>query len=252
MFLVGAENVMPGQDALPCRRNRYLRGESTMEEWGARRGTRENDITRRFKQEIRRKAWLPVMTLAIALLLIGRPVSAEITMLFTQPAIAIGFYHTVALKSDGTVAAWGYDYYGQTDVPAGLTGVTAVSAGAYHSVVLKNDGTVVAWGQNLYGQISVPPYLSGVTAIAAGAYHTVALKSDGTVVAWGYNDQGQSNVPVGLTDVIAIAAAGYHTLALKSDGTVVAWGYNANGESTVPAGLTGVAGIAAGGIIRSL
>ena len=234
-------------ECIAFTRDRDNWGGSTMEESGRRNRTRENDITRRFYQEIRKKAWLPVLTLAISLLLIGRPVSAEITMSFTQPSIAIGFYHTVALKSDGTVTAWGYDYYGQSTVPDGLTGVTAVAAGAYHTVALKSDGTVVAWGQNLYGQISVPPYLSGVKAIAAGAYHTVALKNDGTVVAWGYNDQGQSTVPAGLTDVIAISAAGYHTLALKSDGTVVAWGYNDNGESTVPANLTGVATIAAGG-----
>ena len=183
-----------------------------MEGSGARNITRGNDITRRFNQEIRRKAWLPFMTLAIALLLIGKPVSAEITMSFTQPAIATGFYHTVALKSDGTVAAWGYDYYGQTTVPAGLTGVTAVAAGAYHTAVLKSDGTVVAWGMNYYGQSAVPANLTGVTAIAAGAYHTMALKSDGTVVAWGYNDEGQSTVPAGLTGVIAISAAGYHTI----------------------------------------
>src|SRR5512143_106892 len=218
-----------------------------MVELDSRNRTRENDIARWFNQEMRRMAWLPVMTLALALLLIGRPVSAEITMSFTQPVIATGFYHTVALKSDGTVTAWGYDYYGQTTVPDGLTGVTAVAAGAYHTLALKNDGTVVAWGFNYYGQSTVPADLTGVTAIAAGAYHTVALKSDGTVVVWGSNDQGQLAVPAGLAGVKAISAAGYHTMALKNDGTVVAWGYNGNGESIVPADLTGVATIAAGG-----
>ena len=64
--------------------------------------------------------------------------------------------------------------------------MTAIAAGNGHTVALKSDGTVVAWGYNFYGQTTVPPGLSGVTAIAAG-YHTVALKSDGTVVAWGDN-----------------------------------------------------------------
>ena len=168
-------------------------------------------------------------------------------MSFTQPAIAIGFYHTVALKSDGTVAAWGYDYYGQIDVPNSLTDFTAVAAGGYHTVALQSDGTVVAWGWNNYGQTTVPAFLSGVVAIAAGAYHTVALQNDGTVLAWGYDDEGQSTVPDGLSGVVAISAAGYHTLALKNDGTVVAWGHNDHGQSTVPAGLTGVVAIAAGG-----
>ena len=114
-----------------------------MEEWSGRSRTREIDITNRPKIRIPRKSWLPVVTLAFALLLFGRPVSADITMSFAQPGVAIGFYHTVALKSDGTVAAWGYDYYGQVDVPAGLTGVTAVAAGGYHTVAMKKDGTVV-------------------------------------------------------------------------------------------------------------
>ena len=66
------------------------------------------------------------------------------------------------------------------------SGVTAIAAGDYHTVALKSDGTVVAWGDNGYGQTTVPVAAqSGVTAIAAGGYHTVALKNDGTVVAWG-------------------------------------------------------------------
>src|SRR5512146_2261783 len=53
-------------------------------------------------------------------------------------AIAAGYYHTVALKNDGTVAAWGYNAYGQAKVPAGLSGVTAAAAGANHTVALNN------------------------------------------------------------------------------------------------------------------
>jgi hypothetical protein len=53
--------------------------------------------------------------------------------------------------------------------------VTAIAAGEHHTVALKTNGTVVAWGQNNYGQTNVPAGLSAATAIAAGAYHTVAL-----------------------------------------------------------------------------
>jgi alpha-tubulin suppressor-like RCC1 family protein len=80
-----------------------------------------------------------------------------------------------------------------------LGGVVAITAGRDHSVALKKDGTVVAWGQNDAGQTNVPAGLSHVTAISAGNAHTLALKSDGTVVAWGSDSQGQCDVPAGLT-----------------------------------------------------
>jgi VCBS repeat-containing protein len=51
-----------------------------------------------------------------------------------------------------------------------------VAAGAYHSLTLKSDGTVVAWGANEFGQANVPAGLSGVTAIDAGHYHNLALR----------------------------------------------------------------------------
>src|SRR5207237_7471250 len=77
--------------------------------------------------------------------------------------------------------------WGQCNVPSGLTAVTAVAAGEYHSLALKRDGTVVAWGcgANTPGQCSVPSGLSGVTAIAAGTDQSLAVRSDGTVVACG-------------------------------------------------------------------
>ena len=101
---------------------------------------------------------------------------------------------------------------GQCAVPSGLAGATAVDAGAVHSLALKADGTVAAWGCSFnYGQCSVLGGLSGVTAIAAGDGHSLALKGDGTVAAWGCGsafDFGQCSVPSGLAGVTAIAAGG--------------------------------------------
>jgi len=80
----------------------------------------------------------------------------------------------------GTVVAWGSNTYGQTDVPDGLSGATAIAAGQYHSLAVRSDGTVAAWGMNgllFHGATYVPAGLSGVTAVAAGLWHSVALKS---------------------------------------------------------------------------
>src|ERR1035437_220435 len=78
-------------------------------------------------------------------------------------------------------------------LPALIAGLGLIPVGRVQAV---SPGTVVAWGYNAYGQTNVPAGLSGVvTAIAAGGYHTVALKTNGTVVAWGDNSYGQTNVP---------------------------------------------------------
>jgi hypothetical protein len=166
-------------------------------------------------------------------------------------AIAGGHYYNLVLKSDGTVVAWGNNLSGETTVPAGLANVVAIAGGGAHSLALKSDGTVVAWGYNDYGQATVPAGLSNVVAIAGGGNHSLALKRDGTVVAWGYNYYGQTNVPAGLTNVVAIAGGGDHSLALKSDGTVVVWGSNYYGQTNVPTGLVNVVAIA-GGLSHSL
>ena len=178
-------------------------------------------------------------------------------------AIAAGSWHSLAVKSNGTVWAWGGNDSGQLGIGSqinkrtpvqvpGVSGATVVAAGLKHSLALKGDGTVLAWGYNRYGQLgngtnadSNSPVavagLSGVSAVAGGTAFSLALKGDGTVWSWGTNSSGQlgdggsanSNTPVlvsGLSGVIAIAAGGDHSLALKGDGTVWAWGYNDYGQ----------------------
>ncbi len=71
------------------------------------------------------------------------------------------------------VVAWGNVEVPEAyNVPDGLTGVVAIAAGGWHSLALKQDGTVVAWGENNQGECDVPSDLSGVVAIAAGYDHT--------------------------------------------------------------------------------
>ena len=60
----------------------------------------------------------------------------------------------------------------------------AVAAGGEHSLALRSDRTLVAWGRNDEGQLNVPTDLTNAVAIAAGGLHNLALKADGTVVGW--------------------------------------------------------------------
>jgi alpha-tubulin suppressor-like RCC1 family protein len=175
-------------------------------------------------------------------------------------AVACGEEHSLALKSDGTVWAWGVNEYGQLGdgtknshyTPAkvsGLTNVIDVAAGRFHSLALKTDGTVWGWGYNGQDELgdattnekNTPikiSNLSGIIAIAAGNAHSLALKSDGTVWSWGANYYGElgtggagkpAQIP-GLTGVVAIAGGGVHSLALKADGTVWACGWDGYGQ----------------------
>ena len=114
--------------------------------------------------------------------------------------ISAGDFHTVGLKSDGTVVAVGSNEYGQCDV-SGWRNIVAVSEGDFHTVGLKSDGTVVAVGSNKYGKCDVSGWRN-IVAVSAGDFHTVGLKSDGTVVAVGSNEYGKCDVS-GWTDIKA-------------------------------------------------
>lgn len=176
-------------------------------------------------------------------------------------AIAAGDAHSLALRRDGTVLGWGYNYYAQatgspTKLSTGgvvrikgavLTNVVGIAAGWRHSLALKRDGTVVGWGDDAQGQASAPSGLSNVVSVAAGYARSLALKADGRVVAWGTPD---AKVPAGLSNVVAIATGGApyaRNLALKADGTVVAWGIETSSHDELPPrGLSNVVAIAVG------
>lgn len=166
--------------------------------------------------------------------------------------LSAGGQHSLAVRAEGRVVAWGDNRRGECTVPPGLSNVLAVAAGfpvyagGSHSLALREDGLVVAWGENRLGQTAVPPDLSGVVAIAAGEGHSLALEAGGTIVAWGNNSLGQSTVPADLPPATAIAAGASHSVALIRDGTVVCWGARSAGQCQVPDGLTDVVGIAAG------
>ena len=185
-----------------------------------------------------------------------------------------GWYHTVAIKSDGSVGAWGKNDVKQCSVPSGLSGVTDIAASRYFSAAVKGDGTVVGWGANWQGQclgtdadggaiiypstkIDATPVqimgntLTGVAHISAGDQQMLASKYDGTVAVWGAPVIDDDTVPAGLQGVKDVASGYWHSLALRSDATVVGWGSNYDwggnwtGQANVPADLSDVTQIAA-------
>ena len=153
-----------------------------------------------------------------------------------------GGFHTVGLKTDGTVVAAGNNESGQCDV-SGWTDIIAISAGASHTVGLKADGTVVAVGDNSHEQCSVSGW-TDIVAISAGDNITAGLKADGTVVITGHW-LGRKKEVSEWTDIISISLGNEHITALKTDGTVIAAGENHSGQCDVGA-WTGIDRIFAG------
>jgi Regulator of chromosome condensation (RCC1) repeat len=90
-------------------------------------------------------------------------------------AIDAGFQHTLALRSDGTLAVWGANYAGAINMPSGINQVIAISAGGHHNIVLRADRTLVSWGDATIGQAPLPLYATNLVSISAGAAHNVAI-----------------------------------------------------------------------------
>ena len=177
--------------------------------------------------------------------------------------------HFLAVKTDGTMWAWGYNSNGQLGLSdtyarsspvqiGALTGWAEVAAGVFSSMALKTDGTLWSWGKNAYGVLgrgtknpgndySSPVQIGALTTwskIAMSELTAAAIKTDGTLWMWGFGYQGQlglgvsgftasrsSPVQVGaLTTWAAVSVTRVSTFAVKTDGTMWAWGYNGQGR----------------------
>ncbi len=172
--------------------------------------------------------------------------------------------HTVALKADGSLWAWGQNDYGElgdgttisraTPVRVALdTDWAAIVAGSANTMARKRDGTLWAWGDNSFGQLGDDTAAVGSSPRRVGTSNDwaafgiqgnpdsagnlnafgIALKTNGSLWTWsGQVGVGRTTpTPVGTnTNWSALAAGGQHTVTLQTDGSLWAWGLNDHGQ----------------------
>ncbi|MCL2245059.1 MAG: putative Ig domain-containing protein [Treponema sp.] len=172
--------------------------------------------------------------------------------------------HTLALKADGSLWAWGNNAHGrtglgtadgQTLVPTQVgtdTDWRMVAAGSEHSVAIKADRSLWSWGHNSSGKLGqnisdfnqtvlTPQRIGNANdwaSITVNASYSLAIKTDGSLWAWGHNntlnDIGDGtntnrSAPVRIgtdNDWKQVSASGSHIMAVKTNGTLWGWGRN--------------------------
>jgi alpha-tubulin suppressor-like RCC1 family protein len=193
-------------------------------------------------------------------------------------SVACGRDHSIALKRDGSVVAWGENTSGQGSVPTGLKEPIAIACGRAFTAALQRDGAVKVWGDGYVHDVPLEAQ-SGVTAIAAGPREIFAVRTNGSVIGWsrqvftlphsnvaavavaeteallflkrdGSVSSSSSNVPPqAATNVVAIAAGEDFFVALNRSGAVHVWRARSESRTLLPvptAALSGVKAIAAG------
>jgi hypothetical protein len=150
--------------------------------------------------------------------------------------------HLLVIRRDGTLAGWGDNSYGQTDVPAGE--FVAVDCGTIHSIGITRAGSLVGWGASAFPPlIDVPA--GQFDAVSVRVVHSIALRSDGRLVGWGISPSApglpsifatwtpDATRPADATPhwfvdgpFTAVASGNHHAIAMRGDGSVVGWGHN--------------------------
>jgi len=174
-------------------------------------------------------------------------------------SIAVGGSTTLALKSDGTMWAWGMNLWGQlgdgTLARERATPVRSIPGNDWkqvattgiHSAALKRDGTLWSWGNNWAGQLgdgtttnSRSPLRVGSSTnwirIWANLIQNVGQQTDGSLWLWGWDytrSQRGSSIPVPTrvspdTNWVDVGMGDDMVFAIKADGTLWAWGREAH------------------------
>jgi len=200
----------------------------------------------------------------------------------TWKSVSAGVVHTVAVRTDGTLWAWGSNWPGgqlgtgavefryfdpgspeQGGFYAPIDSCTpvqiqpgtrwrSVSAGALHTMGIRDDGTLWAWGANSHGQLgdgttihrNTPVQIQPGTTwryVSAGSVHTMGIRDDGTLWTWGCNEYGRLGVAVEYTATpmqvqpgttwIDVSATAEHTAAIQANGSLWTWGSNRYGRT---------------------
>lgn len=177
--------------------------------------------------------------------------------------IEAGLEHSLAVKTDGTLWAWGRNNFSQlgdgttTDRTAPVqigtdTNWKTVSGGMTFSAAVKTNGTLWTWGHNNAGQLglgnttgkTVPTQVGSATTwkdVSTGGVFVLATRTYGALFAWGSNVMGQigngttSNVLsptllMNVPDWVSISAGNLHSTAVSDDGKLYTWGYNNYGQ----------------------
>ncbi|MBF0196347.1 MAG: hypothetical protein HQL32_01485 [Planctomycetes bacterium] len=164
---------------------------------------------------------------------------------FSSIATDGGLTHSIIVRPDGKMWAWGNNSYGQlgtgdhhkrptpVEIGAGNIWVQA-AAGEFHSLALDASGNVWSWGANHYKQLGhsvgtnkIPtpiliPSLDNISKICAGAYHSLAIKEDGSAISWGRNHAGQLGINTSVDSSLPQEVVQPASTALAS-GNLMAW-----------------------------
>jgi alpha-tubulin suppressor-like RCC1 family protein len=185
-------------------------------------------------------------------------------------SVASGLEHTLAIKNDGTLWAWGRNDSGQLGIGTAINSNIPVqvgtannwkivSGGTDHSAGIQTDGTLWTWGANFFGQLGNGSFSSGLSlspvqvgnetmwnTVDCGYHFNVALKGSfsKSLWTWGTNEFNQlgngntvnANVPqqIGASlNWMSVSAGAYHSIALElvnGGNRLMAWGYNNYGQ----------------------